>query len=72
MDEIFDVIKAVISDKNVIAAAVACALAFEFIRYISNYRKKPPKQKFKRAAVSVPQPASEGSENSASEDGAGE
>lgn len=72
MDEILKVVKAVISDKNVIAATVACAVAFEFIRYICNYRKKTPKQKIKRTFSSAPPPASEDSENSASADGSGE
>ncbi len=67
MDELFQVIKAVFSNKNVIAAAVGCAVMFEFISYIGNYRKKPPKQKIKKIVAAVPPASSEKDENSASE-----
>ena len=59
MNELFQVIKAVFSNKSVIAAAIGCAVIFEFISYISNYRKKPPKQKFKKVVASVPPASSE-------------
>ncbi len=67
MNELFQVIKAVFSNKSVIAAAIGCAVIFEFINYISNYRKKPPKQKFKKIVASVPPASSENDETSASE-----
>ncbi len=58
MIKLFPVLKAVFSNKDVIIAVVACMVLFEFIDYISHYRKKPPKQKSKKIVVQpTPQPA---------------
>ena len=49
--DIMEVISSVLTNINVIVAAVAVVLYLNFVIYVVRYRKKPPKAKKKKAVV---------------------
>ena len=71
MDKLLEIIKAVLMNKNVIIAAVACVLLMNFAGYVTRYRKKIPKPRVKKvSAATRPAPTSdEGSDGGDDGDG---
>lgn len=59
MQDLLTVLKAVITNPKVIAAAIICFAVMDFAAYICRYRKKPPKRRVKRI-YAPPAPASQG------------
>lgn len=54
MQDLFTVIKAVLLNSKVVAAAVVCLVLMNFASYICRYRKKPPRQRVKRVYAAPP------------------
>lgn len=54
---VIEVIRSVLTDINVIIAAVAVVLYLNFVVYVVRYRKKPPKIKSKKRVVAPAAPA---------------
>lgn len=65
------IIRYVLTDKNVIIAAVGVLLYVNFAFYVANYRKKPPKVK-KTRPVAQPKPKPKAEEASDDEENADE
>ena len=66
MNDLMSIIKAVLLNKKVIIAAIACFLMMDFASYVCRYRKKPAQKKVKKAAA----PVQQASEENAAEEGA--
>ena len=55
----FPVILGVLKDFRVIGTVIVMILVIEFAKFVTTYRKKPPKPKNKKAAKAAPAPKEE-------------
>ena len=68
MNELLEIIKAVLMNKNVIIAAVACVLLMNFAGYVTRSKKKIPKPRVKKVSA-APSPAPSSDEGADGGDG---
>lgn len=69
ISELIPVIIGVLKDFRVIGTVIAMILVIEFAKYVTTYRKKPPKKKGKKAAKPAPAPKEEKKEEKPAEGG---
>ena len=73
MKELFPVIFSVLKDFRVIGTVIVMLLVIEFSKFVTTYKKKPPKPKNKKTPKPAPAPkAEEKKEEAAAEGGAEE
>ena len=65
----FPVILGVLKDFRVIGTVIVMILVIEFAKYVTTYRKKPPKTKGKKAPKPAPAPKEEKKEEKSEEGG---
>ena len=65
--ELFPVILDVLKDIRVIGTVIVMLLVIEFAKYVTTYKKKPPKPKGKKAAKPAPAPKEEKKEENKEE-----
>ena len=65
--EYFPVILGVLKDFRVIGTVIVMILVIEFAKYVTTYKKKPPKPKGKKAPKPAPAPKEEKKDEKAAE-----
>ena len=65
----FPIIFGVLKDFRVIGTVIVMILVIEFAKYITTYRKKPPKAKNKKKQAAAPAPAEAKKEENKAEKG---
>ena len=65
--ELFPVIFGVLKDLRVIGTVIVMLAVIEFSKFVTTYKKKPPKPKAKKAAAPAPAPKEEKKEEAAAE-----
>jgi len=55
--EYLHIILGVLKDLRVIGTVLVCLLVIEFAKYITTYKKRPPRPKIKKTAAPAPAPA---------------
>jgi len=66
------VILGVLKDFRVIGTVIVMILVIEFAKFVTTYRKKPPKPKGKKAAKTAPAPKTEEKKEEKPAEGEGE
>lgn len=67
INEYIHVILGVVTDIRVIATVIVCILVIEFAKFITTYRKRPPKPKVKKVKTEEPKQEEKKEESSEQE-----